>query len=330
MRRWDTRVDVMFQPKAWVDADVAQRWVLKCATKFLNTGKKNLVFMDNLNAQTSHTFKRLMNKTCNAYCYYFVPGCTDVQQPIDQGVGAILKRCLGDELDSWLMKPENLEQWVSPKGLPLSERRVLMTKWMGDAWFTMNKTYNFEQLFEKTGCLMSVKGCDVNFTGHTDYKFAPATSIACSSQVNMDEISDISCDLEDHEDDDISENDNESLSEDSADDGEEVDEDMDVSDDDDVADAGPFVLNNEMKHSFTMKDTIDDDFYSSMATRKVIIAHKFDFTGWDIGKIVGVQTNGKSKGFFIVKYESDNTRYYHKLPLDKYGPDKLWVALIKK
>ena len=67
-----------------------------------------------------------------------------------------------------------------------------------------------------------------------------------------------------------------------------------------------------------------------MATRKVIIAHKFDFTGWDIGKIVGVQTNGKSKGFFIVKYESDNTRYYHKLPLDKYGPDKLWVALIKK
>jgi hypothetical protein len=24
-------------------------------------------------------------KTCNAYPYYFVSGCTDIQQPIDQG-----------------------------------------------------------------------------------------------------------------------------------------------------------------------------------------------------------------------------------------------------
>ena len=57
-QKWDERVEVMFQPKAWVDQNVANEWVLKSASKYMTTQKKHLLFMDNLHAQTTSTFKR--------------------------------------------------------------------------------------------------------------------------------------------------------------------------------------------------------------------------------------------------------------------------------
>jgi hypothetical protein len=324
--RWDKRVHVMFQPKAWVDADVAQKWIVQCAIKYMNKGKRHLVFMDNLNAQTNHTFKRLTTKTCNAYCYYFMGGCTDIQQPIDQGVGATLKQYLGDELDNWLMNVENLEKWSTPKGLPLSERRVLMTKWMGSAWERMGNTYDFQRLFEKTGCLMSAQGCNVNFTGYPTFTFSPHVTPDTLVSFNEEESNNGNCS---EEEDGHGSEDDESLAADSGEEGADPEDEADASDDDDVADVGPFKLTTEME-SFKLVESITKTEYSSMVAKRYTIAHKFDFIGWDIGQIIGQQLTGKNKGSFIVKYESDNTRYFHVLSLDSYGPNKYWVILTKK
>lgn len=57
-QKWDKGVEVMFQPKAWVDQNLANEWVLKSASKYMTPHKKHLIFMDNLNAQTNATFKR--------------------------------------------------------------------------------------------------------------------------------------------------------------------------------------------------------------------------------------------------------------------------------
>ena len=69
------------------------------------------------------------------------------------------------------------------------------------------------------------------------------------------------------------------------------------------------------------------DFWSTMAAQRVMIAHKFDFTGWDIGQVIGIQASGKHRGSFVVKYESDSKRYLHQLNIEDYGPSKIWVAL---
>ena len=65
-QKWDKRVEVMFQPKAWVDQNLANEWVLKSASKYMTTQKKHLLFMDNLHAQTTSTFKR--QASCIVLC----------------------------------------------------------------------------------------------------------------------------------------------------------------------------------------------------------------------------------------------------------------------
>jgi hypothetical protein len=72
------------------------------------------------------------------------------------------------------------------------------------------------------------------------------------------------------------------------------------------------------------------EFHATMAAQRVMIAHKFDFTGWDIGQVVGIQASGKHRGSFVVKYESDSKRYLHQLNIEDYGASNIWVALVKK
>ena len=330
-QNWHPDVDVMFQPKAWVDANLAQQWVLKCANQYLHTNKKNLVFMDNLNAQINQTFVKLMAKVCNAYCYYFVSGCTDIQQPIDQGVGAIVKKYMGEELDAWLMSPENLERWVKPGGMSAGDRRILMTKWVAQAWGRMCCTFDFQRLFEKTGCLMSANGCNVNFVGCPGYKFTPRlNNNTVPTDPNTSDFTeeDVDCDDDDECVSEVSGYERES--DDSG--NERLDDDAEsdtASENDDVADGGPFVLTSCTTWK-TIVDVMTQEFRATMATQRVMIAHKFDFTGWDIGQVIGIQASGKHRGSYVVQYESDSKRYLHQLNMEDYGPSKIWVALAKR
>ena len=192
---------------------------------------------------------------------------------IDQGVGATLKQYLGDELDNWLMNVENLEKWITPKGLPLCERRVLITKWMGSAWERMGNKYDFQRLFEKTGCLMSAQGCNVNFTGYPTFTFSPHVTPEPLVSLSVDETNDGNgSDVEDgHGSEDY-----ESLAEDSGEEGADLENEADVSDDDDVADVGQFKVTTEMEN-FKMVKSITKTEHSSMVAKRFTIAHKFDF-----------------------------------------------------
>ena len=284
--------------------------------------------MDNLNAQTNQTFVKLMAKVCNAYCYYFVSGCTDIQQPIDQGVGAIVKKYMGEELDAWLMSAENLERWVQPGGMSAGDRRILMTTWVAHAWERMCRTFDFQRLFEKTGCLMSANGCNVNFVGCPEFQFTPhPNSNTVPTDPNASDSSDEDVDCEDDDESVSDVSGDERVSDDSG--NENVDDDADsdtVSESDNVADVGPFVLPSSTSWKKIL-DEMTQDFWSTMAAQRVMIAHKFDFTGWDIGQVIGIQASGKHRGSFVVKYESDSKRYLHQLNIEDYGPSKIWVAL---
>ena len=71
----------------------------------------------------------------------------------------MIKKKIGEQMEKWLEKEENLEMWHD--SIPAKTRRVLMTKWAGEAWRELSSDEDFvKKLFEKTGCLMTADGED--------------------------------------------------------------------------------------------------------------------------------------------------------------------------
>ena len=55
--------------------------------------------MDNLHAQTTDAFKEFISEHCNTLAWYFPANNTDEVQPVDAGVGRMLKVEVGRQLD---------------------------------------------------------------------------------------------------------------------------------------------------------------------------------------------------------------------------------------
>ncbi|CAB1113127.1 unnamed protein product [Ectocarpus sp. CCAP 1310/34] len=100
---------------------------------------RSILIMDNLHAQTTDEFKEYLAKHCNSLAWYGPSECTD-------------------EMDIWLEQSHNLERWETAS-LTASDRRVLITQWMGAAMARLNRqqTYRY-RIFEKCGMAMTVDG----------------------------------------------------------------------------------------------------------------------------------------------------------------------------
>ena len=120
--------------------------------------EESLLTLDNLHGQTTEKFKACMKKDCNSLVWHYPGGCTDTLQPIDAGLGALIKVEVGKQLDIWLKNGDNLERWES-NALTASDRRVLLTKWVATAVDIVDNRPNYRfRLFEKTGSLMTADG----------------------------------------------------------------------------------------------------------------------------------------------------------------------------
>ena len=157
-------VDVFFQENAWADQNFCMEWAKRSYRKSLMRGRgelpkaRSILIMDNLHAQTTDAFKEYLAKECNTLAWYGPAECTDEVQPVDAGAGRFLKVEIGRRLDMWLEQSDNLERWES-KSLTASDRRVLMTQWMGEATQLLNSRQEYRfRLFEKCGMAMTVDG----------------------------------------------------------------------------------------------------------------------------------------------------------------------------
>ena len=159
-------MDVFFQKNAWADSDFCMAWAKRCFRKSLMQGggcvpvEGSLLTLDNLHGQTMEKFKAYM-KECNTLVWHYPGGCTNALQPIDAGLGALIKVEVGKQLDIWLENGDNLERWES-NALTASDRRVLLTKWVATAVHIVDNRPNYRfRLFEKTEGLMTADGtCD--------------------------------------------------------------------------------------------------------------------------------------------------------------------------
>lgn len=177
-------VDIYFQKNAWADTDFSCEWIKKTLEPGVKSGKEGnkefILLCDNLSAQVTDDFKKAV-RDINGIVYYGPSGATDLWQPVDAAYGSTLKKLITQEQDQWLELEDNIDKWLgnSEKPLTASDRRILISEWVGNANKKMqDKTYDkFRwRCFEKTGCLITADGSDdskISPEGLSDYKVPP-------------------------------------------------------------------------------------------------------------------------------------------------------------
>ena len=136
LQAYDSRVHIYWQENSWLDSRVALEWVEN--TPAIDKTEDNVLFLDNLACQTTVEFHGACRRLANTLVYPLPADETDKCQPVDQGEGNMIKQLIGDQLDEFLEKYDNLDKWQS--NLTASERRILITKWLGQAWEISTKT----------------------------------------------------------------------------------------------------------------------------------------------------------------------------------------------
>ncbi len=92
---------------------------------------EKVLFADNVGFQLSQKFHEKCRDKINTLVYLLPANHTDKVQPIDATIGYIMKKKIGEAMERWLETDENLDIWHDK--LPCKERRILMTKWVGEA-----------------------------------------------------------------------------------------------------------------------------------------------------------------------------------------------------
>lgn len=157
---YDQGVDVYFQSCAWMDSHLNKEWLSKTLIPAIGkTSKENVIFADNVGFQQEKAFHEMCRNEINAIIYLLPENHTDKVQPIDAGFGKQMKVKIGEAMEKWLEKEENLDMWHD--SISAKKRRVLMTQWTGEAWRKLSVQKMFiKKLFMKTGCLMTADGSD--------------------------------------------------------------------------------------------------------------------------------------------------------------------------
>lgn len=166
---YDSRVDVEFQPNAWADTEYTAKWVKKTLRRIQEDVPGNsILFLDNLTAQVSEEFSSECRKV-DVKTHFFPANCTDIVQPVDHHVGINLKNKIGDMMLRMFSDDPTLEdRWLGiheAGPMPLWERRVLITKWVAEAWSHVCSNMDFGLIGFSTGCNMTSDGFMENGKG---------------------------------------------------------------------------------------------------------------------------------------------------------------------
>ena len=173
-RAWDKRVKVMFQINAWCDEPIMKSWITEMwGSVFLNpptpfsSGK--ILYADVHPAQQTDGVKIMLQRVKTSIVN--VPkGTTSRVQPLDVAINKPFKNFVRREFEEHIDK--NLELYTNGK-ISASERRVLTTKWVADAWQSIKgETDLIKRSFLKCGISNALDGSEnhcVNIKGIEGY-----------------------------------------------------------------------------------------------------------------------------------------------------------------
>lgn len=198
-KNWDKRVKVYFQPKAWCDESIMKQWVCEewgnIFTNPVSPGSSGKILVADVHTaqQTDEVKRLLVNK--KTVLVNVPPGCTSRVQPLDVSVNKPFKNLVREQFEKHL--DENLDKYVDGK-LTASERRVLTTKWVANAWQKVSENKDMIiRSFVKCGITCKLDGSEddqVNIRGLESYTMPlPEEEFHLeSSDEDDDELTDVS------------------------------------------------------------------------------------------------------------------------------------------
>ncbi|XP_065665464.1 uncharacterized protein LOC136086894 [Hydra vulgaris] len=180
-----TDVDVYWQPNAWADTAFSVKWAKNTLSNAVANLDEYVLFYDNLTAQVSDEFLNEVRQH-EGIVWFGVPNGTHFWQPVDAGRGKAFKSHIKTEQNIWLENDENIELWLGNDDRKLSakDRRILITRWVGEAYRKTSKDEKFLRMlymsFAKTGCLITADGSEddkINPEGMPAYVVPPPVDI---------------------------------------------------------------------------------------------------------------------------------------------------------
>jgi len=157
--RYDTRVVVSFNSKAYATTATILRWLLKQLLPELG-GLPSLLIMDLLRSHRAKPVKKLLKK--NDVTLSLVPaGCTGIVQPVDISFNRPFKDMLKEEIDKEF---EGADNNIDPDNImgssAVGEMRVMMTRCVSAAWerFCREKREIIIQIFRCIGASLPING----------------------------------------------------------------------------------------------------------------------------------------------------------------------------
>ena len=173
---WDSRVKVMFQENAWCSESIMKAWIeSEWANVFTNpptpssTGK--ILVLDMHRAQQTDDVKTLLRK--HKTTLVSIPAvCTSRIKPLDVTLNKPFKSAVRRQVEEHMQ--ENLSLYTDG-GICAFERRILMTKWVANAWHDVCKGKEATvRSFKKCGLSVKLDGTEddqVNVEGMPNYTY---------------------------------------------------------------------------------------------------------------------------------------------------------------
>ncbi len=190
--KYDKRVFVRFQINAWCDENIMKWWIRHCWKPYLQD--ETLLILDVHTAQKTEDIKSLLTE-CDTIPVFVPPGCTSLVQPLDVSFNAPFKKLVENAAMQHMQ--DNLERYMNGK-FTASERCIMLTKWIGEAWETLSQNKEIAvRSFKKCGISVATDGSEdfeINIEGLEDY-VAPASPV---DEIESDDpFGDLSFDSED-------------------------------------------------------------------------------------------------------------------------------------
>lgn len=160
LHKYDKRVTVYFDPKAYACADVCAAQLRDFHRHTKSQGDR-ILGLDNWGPQATIEYQAKA-KRFGIKLVYTPEACTDLCAVTDYGLGATLKKLMVNQYEEDFNS--RVDYWCGNKSgdktISLSEKRILFTKWLGNAWETMalHKQPQITGAFKACGMYNSIDG----------------------------------------------------------------------------------------------------------------------------------------------------------------------------
>lgn len=184
---YDERVAVYFNKKAYINTDTMLRWIDKLYSTAVQTSQKLLSigpnsppapFLLTLDTYPTHctlpVLKALSAPPLNTTTAFIPEGMTGFLQPEDTHINKLFKQYIGNFLQTYINEGWK-SQFPGKGNVKVRERRILITKCVGDAWDKLHQEHSnlIQKSFRDTGIALQPDGSEDHLINIRDLPSLP-------------------------------------------------------------------------------------------------------------------------------------------------------------